>query len=213
MTLRLTASLIALSFLAGGAICAPPASADEYGYRTRHHAAAPRAPRITIRNTSRYDEGYAAGMSVGTSYARGYTDGLAAAQALEPPAPPDVTYDPYGYEPPVYAYGPTYGAVYGTTTVVDPAYAYRPPLPVGPAVPVAPVAPALEEPVVSAYGSAGPAPAATAAPVAETTAAVHGDVAVWMRNCKARYRRFAPSDFDPSTGTFLGNDGDRYYCN
>ena len=193
MTLRLTASLIAMTFLAGGVLFAAPASADNSGYRTHRSSVQKRATRITIRKTStaRYDTGYAAGVRAGTSYARGYSDGVAAARTIDPPVVtrPYVVYDTGAYVPPVYPYGTA-------PAVLGPGYAYEPSL-------------RVVDPVAGAFA------AATTVPVAVTTPAraVQGDVGTWARDCAIRYRQFAPSDFDPVSGTFLGNDGDRYYCN
>jgi hypothetical protein len=193
MTLRLTASLIALTFLAGGVLLATPASADDSGYRTHRSSVQKRATRITIRktNTARYDTGYVAGVRAGTSYARGYSDGVAAARTIEPPVMtrPYVVYNNGAYVPPVYPYGTA-------PTVLNTGYGYQPTV-------------RVIDPVTSAFA------AATTVPIAVTTAAraVQGDVGIWARDCAIRYRQFAPSDFDPVTGTFLGNDGDRYYCN
>jgi hypothetical protein len=182
MTLKLAASLIALTFVAGAVLAAAPAAADEPGYRTSRSYVAKRKPKVVIR-TQRYRDGYAAGLAASAaqdSYARGYTDGLAA----RPATPSYVVYNNGTYVPPGYTY---------TTapTVISPAYAYSPVV-----RPLDPITGAL-----------------AATTVTTPVRAVQGDVASWIRDCSIRYRRFGPTDFDPVTGTFLGNDGDRYYCN
>ena len=191
MTLRLAVSLIALTFFAGGVLVSAPAAADESGMRTQRSSVAKKKARLTVRNTDRYRAGYAAGASVRDSYARGYTDGLAARTA--PTYRPNYVvynngYNNGAYVAPGYAYNPA-------PTVISPAYAYSP-------------APALI-PRLDPITSALTVPVATAPAVQ----VVQGDVASWIRDCSIRYRQFQPTDFDPATGTFLGNDGDRYYCN
>ena len=204
MTHRIATSLIALTLVTSGAFISAPASAQDgrkhvsQGARSSVAQSQSRAQRQTSGN-KQYRAGLRAGLDRGVvrsraSYARGYGDG-----AYRGSLAPRGQYA-YSYVRPDGVYGPRRYDGYSTYAGYDGGYA----------------------PAYGGHGSyagyqSGFNPARGA--VGRNGRVGHGRcnsaLAVqqdnrgdWLAYCSAKYR-----SFDPGSGTFLANDGNRYYCN
>jgi hypothetical protein len=203
MTHKITASLVALTLVTGGGFFAAPASAQDgrkhVSQSTRSSVAQSQTKAWRQTSDSRQSRaGLRAGLDRGVvrsraSYARGYGDGAYRVSSV-----PRGQYA-YSYVRPEGVYGARRYDGYSPSAGYDGGYApgyggygsYA-----GYEVGFNPVGELLG-------GMAGLAVGGATAPYRYE----QDNRGEWLAYCSAKYR-----SFDPGSGTFLANDGNRYYC-